>query len=176
MVNTMIQCSLFGPACGEPLPTTIFEVEQRATGPGKLHQRIVPENPQIGPLKANILRESGPKKANVGQGLSREPCRDAARYPRAPKFLQNPLKIPSESHSADKAGQFWSSKSHHSDKEIANFRPQKAKFPDNPLVELPGASRYIPWARGDRCSPSCRMGGCLYRRHANNMAMHICAT
>ncbi|KAJ7640524.1 hypothetical protein B0H17DRAFT_1149012 [Mycena rosella] len=45
-----------------------------------------------------------------------------------------------KSHFADKAGQILALKSHNLDKENANFRPEKATFPDHPLVELPGAS------------------------------------
>jgi hypothetical protein len=40
----------------------------------------------------------------------------------------------------DSARRFLASKSHFSDKEIANFRAQKATFSDHPLGELPGAS------------------------------------
>ncbi|KAJ7713898.1 hypothetical protein B0H14DRAFT_2644603 [Mycena olivaceomarginata] len=41
----------------------------------------------------------------------------------------------------DKGGQILASKSHLLDKEMANFRSEKATFSDHPLHELPGACR-----------------------------------
>ncbi|KAJ7662457.1 hypothetical protein B0H17DRAFT_1144324 [Mycena rosella] len=37
-------------------------------GPVKLHQRVVPKNPQIWPKKATLKADFGPRKATMGQG------------------------------------------------------------------------------------------------------------
>jgi hypothetical protein len=50
-----------------------------------------------------------------------------------------PSKLAQKATFWDKGDQISTSKSHLLDKEIANFRSEKATFSDHPLHELPGA-------------------------------------
>ncbi|KAJ6492475.1 hypothetical protein C8R47DRAFT_1270697 [Mycena vitilis] len=107
-------------------------------GPGKLHQRVVRKFSGFWPQKPTLWSLKNPKadKESSAQGSAVAACQICRQNfrPTVPANLgsQKPKK-------PDKVRKILASKTQHPDKDLAIFGPQKPKFPDNPLVELPGA-------------------------------------
>ncbi|KAJ7733588.1 hypothetical protein DFH07DRAFT_780602 [Mycena maculata] len=98
-------------------------------GPGKLHQRIVRKNHEFQPQKATRWGHFRPEKA------AKKPLSDKGGHRRGA--------VGNTYCAVAYVLAFCGALTFSGSMEITNFRPQKATFPDNPLVELPGACQDV---------------------------------